>query len=545
MKNIILLFLVLTNFFSLGQDSACKHKVTSGETLYAISRKYDTELSELKKLNKDLTSQLSLDQEIIVPCNRNLPATVVSTSVITLEEVVPVTDEFNGNFIFHTIVKGETVYSLTNKFGISETQFYTHNPDVKRNGLKVNGVVMLYQKDKTSEDEQLIDKHFLKVKSIGNLNVFNPDSNKLEDSSFVNIAVMLPFQFERNIEFLKKFKDEQEPQLYSKTKIFLELYQGIKMAVDSVVESGLNVQLFVFDTKADTSEIRSIINQPVIQHMDLIIGPGFTNTFVFAANLLRNQSIPMISPFSKKEAVLKGNPFSIRIIPSEKSHFKAIGKYVSENFLDQNIIIATQDSNDRANAKLIQREIIANSLLIDSSDTVIPKITQGIYIPIENLKDSAQNIIILANNKEAFASKIVAKLVPQSSKKVIKLFGLDDLKEYKNIEVDYWDSLNIHISSSNDVKYGYPLADNFIHQYFKKYYSEPSSYAFTGYDFTLIVLNQLLYDRKYAHNKLVGSYFVGGLRDYEFKYNGDNNGISNNSVFVYKYSNFKLIKLND
>jgi hypothetical protein len=176
---------------------------------------------------------------------------------------------------------------------------------------------------------------------------------------------------------------------------------------------------------------------------------------------------------------------------------------------------------------------------------VIPKITQGIYIPIENLKDSVQNIIILANNKEAFASKIVAKLVPQSSKKVIKLFGLDDLKDYKNIEVDYWDSLNIHISSSNEVKYGYPLADNFIRKYFKMYYSEPSSYAFTGYDFTLIVLNQLLYDRKYAHNKLVGSYFVGGLRDYEFKYNGDNNGISNNSVFVYKYSNFKLIKLND
>ena len=534
MKNLILLFLVLTTIFSFGQDSACRHKVASGETLYAISRKYDTKPAELKKLNKGLTSSLSLDQEIIVPCNGNEPVAVVSTPVITSVEVVPATDEFNGNFIFHTIVKGETIYSLTNKFGVSETQLYNDNLDVKRDGLKVNG-----------EDEQLIDKHFLKVHSTGELNVFNPDLNKLDDSSFVNIAVMLPFQFERNVEFLKKFKDEQEPQLYNKTKIFLELYQGIKMAVDSAVESGLNVQLFVFDTKADTSEIRSIINQPVIKHMDLIIGPGFTNTFVFAANLLRNQSIPMISPFSKKEAVLKGNPFSVRIIPSEKSHFKAIGKYVSENLLDQNIIIAMQDSNDQTNANVIQREIIANSLLIDSSDTVIPKITQGIYIPIENLKDSVQNIIILANNKEAFASKIVAKLVPQSSKKVIKLFGLDDLKDYKNIEVDYWDSLNIHISSSNEVKYGYPLADNFIRKYFKMYYSEPSSYAFTGYDFTLIVLNQLLYDRKYAHNKLVGSYFVGGLRDYEFKYNGDNNGISNNSVFVYKYSNFKLIKLND
>jgi LysM repeat protein len=357
MKNLILLFLVLTTIFSFGQDSACRHKVASGETLYAISRKYDTKPAELKKLNKGLTSSLSLDQEIIVPCNGNEPVAVVSTPVITSVEVVPATDEFNGNFIFHTIVKGETIYSLTNKFGVSETQLYNDNLDVKRDGLKVNGVVRLYQKDKTSEDEQLIDKHFLKVHSTGELNVFNPDLNKLDDSSFVNIAVMLPFQFERNVEFLKKFKDEQEPQLYNKTKIFLELYQGIKMAVDSAVESGLNVQLFVFDTKADTSEIRSIINQPVIKHMDLIIGPGFTNTFVFAANLLRNQSIPMISPFSKKEAVLKGNPFSVRIIPSEKSHFKAIGKYVSENLLDQNIIIAMQDSNDQTNANVIHRFI--------------------------------------------------------------------------------------------------------------------------------------------------------------------------------------------
>ncbi len=151
----------------------------------------------------------------------------------------------------------------------------------------------------------------------------------------------------------------------------------------------------------------------------------------------------------------------------------------------------------------------------------------------------------MANNKEAFSSKLTAKLIPLSSSNEIILFGLDDLKKYKNIEVDYWDSLNIHVTSTSDIKYGYPLADDFIFSYFKKYYSEPSSCAFTGYDFTLFLLNELLYDRKYNHDKLVGNYFMGGIRDYNFVYNGDQNGISNNSVFVYKYSNFNFIKLND
>ena len=119
------------------------------------------------------------------------------------------------------------------------------------------------------------------------------------------------------------------------------------------------------------------------------------------------------------------------------------------------------------------------------------------------------------------------------------------MKEYRNIEVDYWDSLNIHITSSSEIKYGSNLADQFLASYFKKYYSEPSSSAFTGYDFTLLILNQLLEERKYSHSQLVGDSFKGGIRDYRFKYNGDKNGISNNSVYVYKYSNFNFIKLND
>lgn len=456
-------------------------------------------------------------------------------------------DEFKGNYIFHSIIAGETVYSLTTKYNLTEEQFYLDNPEVKTDGLKLGGVVRLYQKDKTAEDEVAIDEYFLKVAGTGKMNQFNIDKNKLADSTYINIAVMLPFQYEKNVEFLKKFKDEQQPQIYKRTRIFLELYQGIKMAVDSAVKAGLNAQLLVYDTKADTAEIRKIITQPSFKDIDLIIGPGRTNTFVYAANILKKDSlnIPLISPFSKKEAVINGFPNAIRVIPSDKSHYKAIGSYVAEKYLEENIIIAMKDKNDSEAAKTIQREIIAKSLLGDSVKTIIPTITEGVFKPIESLKSGKKNIIILANNKEAFSSKLTAKLIPSSTRKEVILFGLDDLKKYKNIEVDYWDSLNIHVTSATDVKYGYPLTDAFMKDYFNKYYNEPSLYAFTGYDFTLLVLNELLYDREYTHDKLLENYFVGGMRDYQFTANGSQNGISNNSVNVYKYSNYKFLKLND
>ena len=256
--------------------------------------------------------------------------------------------------------------------------------------------------------------------------------------------------------------------------------------------------------------------------------------------MLRGTSIPLVSPFSKKDQVIKGLPNTVRIIPSKKSHFKEIGKYVGENYLKDNVIIVTDNKNDQSAAKVVQREIIAMSLLSDSNKTVVPAIVEGFDAPIDSLQLGVKNIIILANNKEAFSSKLTAKLIPSSSKFEILLFGLEDLKKYKNIEVDYWDSLNIHITSASKIKYGSLIADQFLKSYFKKYYAEPSNSAFTGYDFTFLILSQLMEDKKYAHNKLVGNHFEGGIRDYRFKYNGDQNGISNNSVYVYKYSNFNL-----
>ncbi len=540
------LFIILIGDFSvITANNDCFHIVVKGDNLYRIGIKYKTNEEGLKKLNPNLSPSLSLGQKVKVPCIDGKQHESENSSTQKQPTSVSQPDEFQGNYIYHSIVKGETVYNLTRKYGVSEAQFFKDNPEVKEYGLKLGEVVRLYQRDKSSEDEIAIDGYFLKVSKTSKLNPFKVDTNKLKDSTYVNIAVMLPFLFEQNIEFLKRFKDEQEPQLYKKTRVFLELYQGIKMAVDSAVKAGLNAQLFVFDTKADTSEIKRIISSPILKKMDLIIGPGYTNTFVYAAKLLKGTNIPLVSPFSKKDQVIKGFPNTVRIIPSEKSHFKAIGKCVAKNYLKENIIIAMENKSNHAAAKIIQREIIASSLLGDSSQTVIPSIVDGYTAPIDSLKEGAKNIIILANNKEAFSSKLTAKLIPSSSKFEILLFGLDDLKKYKNIEVDYWDSLNIHITSSSEIKYGSPLADQFLASYFKKYYSEPSSSAFTGYDFTLLILNELLEERTYSHNQLVGDSFKGGIRDYRFKYNGDKNGISNNSVYVYKYSNFNFIKLND
>lgn len=551
MRNLIALILLVLCFNLKAQDKQevvvedgvtyCIHKIEKGETLYALSRKYDVKVKQIEQANAGLTANLSLGQAIKIPCDKK----VTSTKPVTESNTSNTVDEFKGNYIFHTIATGETVYSITKKFKITEEQFYKDNEEVKRVGLKLGEVVKVLQVENTDEDHIVIERHFLNIVGNGKLNEFGTDSVLLQDTNVFQLAVMLPFQYERNVEFMKEFKNDQQPKLYRETKTFVELYQGIKMAVDSIVKLGLDVQLFVYDTKADTNEIKKIIQKPEAKYFDLVIGPGYTSTFVFASKYLKRAGIPMISPLSKKEKVIADNPYAIKIVPSYEHHLEAISKYVNENYLNENIIISMKDENDRKSALKIQRDILATALMNDSSANLKTSIVKGDLGVHSKLIKGKRNIVILANNEEAFTSRLAVKLVRKSTSHDIFLFGTEDLKKYRNIEVAYWDSLNIHVTGAQNIKYGYPLVDQFIGAYFKQYYNEPSKFAFTGYDLTFMILKQVLETKKYSHSSIAGNYFVGGFRDYQFKYNGDASGISNKAVNIFRFHDYKFIKVND
>lgn len=526
----------------------CVHKIQKGENLYRLSLTYKVKVDDIKNANPGLGENLSLDQAIKIPCEGKKSTTKSSVIVEGKSETVKeetTSDEFKGNYIYHKISPKETVYSILTRFKITEEQFYLDNPEVKRDGLKIGTEVRILQKENTPEDEKIIERYFVNIVGNGNLNAFGADSTLLKDSNIFQLAVMLPFQYERNVEYLKKFNEDQQPKLYNETKTFIELYQGVKMAVDSIVKAGLNVQLFVYDTKGDTSEIKKIIQKPEAKYFDLVIGPGYTSTFLFAAKYFKQAGIPMVSPLSKKDKILTDNPNVIKVVPSYDDHLVGISKYVNENYLNDNIIIAMRDENDRPKALRMQREIMAQALMNDSSSNLKTSIVKGDYGCHSKLVKHKKNIVLLVNNKEAYTTKLATKLVPKSSLFDIYLFGTEDLKKYKNIEVAYWDSLNIHVSSSFNPKYKYPLADRFITSYFKAYYTEPSKFAFSGYDLTFMLLSQCIEDRKYLHSNIAGNYFIGGWRDYQFKYNGDSNGISNKAVSIYRYHDFKFIKVDD
>jgi cell wall-associated NlpC family hydrolase len=107
-KLIIIPFLLISSI--VFAQSTIKHKVVSGESIYAIAKKYNVKQAEIYTLNPNIEGKLlQLNTVLLIPNNQNL------------SEINPKT---------HTVVAGESLYRISKKYNVSVQELERLNPQV-------------------------------------------------------------------------------------------------------------------------------------------------------------------------------------------------------------------------------------------------------------------------------------------------------------------------------------------------------------------------------------------------------------------------------
>ncbi len=127
------------------------HIVQPKETLYFISKLYNTSVDHLKELNSGLTTAINVGQQIRIRDEVKADP-VVAENVLAVE---PKPEE-KAN---HTVAEGETLYSLSHKYDISIDEIKKYNPQLKE-GLKLGQALYIPEK---------VYPEFTKIESASNL----------------------------------------------------------------------------------------------------------------------------------------------------------------------------------------------------------------------------------------------------------------------------------------------------------------------------------------------------------------------------------------
>ena len=138
-KNILrLLFFVLFSFTGFAEDVI--HIIEKGDTLYSISKKYNTPVdSILKKNNLSDPSKIKIGQKLIIPA-----ASSAKNDKKT-----------NSEELTHVIQKGDTLYALAKKFGVKFSDILKLNGLSEKTPLKIGQILKIPQgKSQGSAKEQ-------------------------------------------------------------------------------------------------------------------------------------------------------------------------------------------------------------------------------------------------------------------------------------------------------------------------------------------------------------------------------------------------------
>lgn len=104
------------------------YTVKKGDSLYSISKKYNTTVDEIKRYNNLKTNLLNIGDRIIIPCN--------------LENDYK---DINNNYVDYIVVKGDSLYSLANKYGTTVDKIKELN-DLKTNTLSIGQKLIIDDK---------------------------------------------------------------------------------------------------------------------------------------------------------------------------------------------------------------------------------------------------------------------------------------------------------------------------------------------------------------------------------------------------------------
>lgn len=330
----------------------------------------------------------------------------------------------------------------------------------------------------------------------------------------------------------------------------LEFYQGAEFAMDSLAMMGQNYKLRIFDTRSASGNINAVSAQPVMDSIDLIIGPVSGTEYLQLATLAQTKQIPFISATYPNDGGIKNNPHVVIVNSKLNTHIQTIFNYVLRNMTGNKIIYVRRKNpaDDRVADVFKSLNTSGTGSLVKMETIILPDkmIPKDIYAKLDSNK---QNIIITGSLDENFGRNVAIATLGISPSYKTTLVGMPTWENIKDLSKPDFNILPIIYSASffNNPENLWSIS--FEEKYRKKTFSKPTDMAYKGFEITWLFLQML---NKYDSTLIshIGEKEFRLMTDYDFrpiqwsKENTMPDYYENKRVYIIKRLNGVATKLN-
>jgi hypothetical protein len=301
-----------------------------------------------------------------------------------------------------------------------------------------------------------------------------------------------------------------------------DFYCGAHMAFDSLQKKYPFIHLYIFDSSIDTFNIDSLLKDNTLAEMDIIVGPLLDKYFKKMMTYCDTNNIYIVSP--SKNAINNGSEFYRKSTAPLISYYDTISNFlltkydsrrqkviISQNFDDAKIIEFNSNFNSIPNAKKL---VVAKPYILEILDSSTIEVIDDSIIYILGRLD--HRIIFINSVNESFVYKVFSELDKVKDSIHFTVIGLPNWENFKSIDISFYNNFNVIFGSTYYVNYKDPEVARFRENFIYNYRTEPSKFAFLGYDNMFFTIEDLISPVEgYTWKGLSSSYHLSYIVDGE------------------------------
>ena len=461
------------------------HIVKEKQTLFSIAKAYEVTIDDIYAFNPTLKETgLKKNSIILIPSKEVVVPKAADTKTDIAEKVVEkVKEEKKKKQTTHTVKWYEDLDVIAEKYGVTVEAIMMANNLTGRK-LSKRQKLVIPEPGETIETASPASPEEVET-------IDRTVETRTEPSDTTNVISDLPTE-----EIIFTPKDEVKVTLILPMKASTEnisrnnmdFYSGVLLAVKDLAETGISTELNVYDSSDSSHPIAS----EDLNGSDLVIGPVSS---VDLGRLLISESEikTIISPLDPRaESLAYSNSNFIQVPSPQMAQYQDLVGWIKEDTVPGDTLLIISEKGAReteATSQMIQAAGSSGMTFIPFSYSILEG--RDVTEPLTNIMTATgTNRVLIASESEAFVNDVVRNLnILVYNKLKVVLYAPARIRNFETIEVENLHNTSLHASLGYLIDYENDQVKNFLLKYRALYNTEPTQYAFQGYDIATYFIN--------------------------------------------------------